>query len=652
MQRVEYKDYLDKVYGCWIGKCVAGTIGAPYEGAKELFDFEYDPEIIADMLPNDDLDLQVLWLAVLEEKGVRFTSDDLADAFLNRCPYGPGEYAYFKKNYARGIHPPLSGSFNNRYYVEGMGCPIRSEIWGCIAPGNPALAAEISAKDGVMDHAGNSVYAEQFLAALEAAAFFESDLDTLVDIGLAQIPRDSKTHRLITDVRNWCKASQDWRYVRVQVIGKYGHPDCTNMPQNIGITLLALYFGGMDIIETSMIALNCGFDTDCTCSTAGAIIGLIQGAEHMESKHGFGDPGFKLGVDAPRRSDRIRDLAEDTCLMGLHFAEHLNKEVAITNAPPAPEIDLPPVPPVIVSVEYAGVPAIGIGDTKRITVRFANTTARPLPGKASLSIPDGWTADSLNADIVVPAGGIASWDVAITVPADIDVLQEKNLMQATFSANGIEPVEYQFGLLGASVWKVFGPFWQNVVEMPPLKLKESYYAHIPGGTKDEYADNGRQYHLNVTVDPAREYMTMDEITGKTLVSGDPAKEGALVNCYEDLISVSDLVGFQGPCAVYAVRRMISPEDRKLCIQVGHTDAYKLWINGDLVSERDSIDWWTAENAHIHEFPMRQGVNEIIVKLIRRGAHAGFSLTFTRASSCSPQYYDFASENPTGRAGDR
>src|SRR5512133_163374 len=120
MRHIEYKDYLDKVYGCWIGKGVAGTIGAPYEGAKELMDLEYDPSIIENMLPNDDLDLQVLWLAVLEEKGVRFTSDDLADAFLNRCKYGPGEYAYFKKNYARGIHPPVSGSFNNRYYCEGM----------------------------------------------------------------------------------------------------------------------------------------------------------------------------------------------------------------------------------------------------------------------------------------------------------------------------------------------------------------------------------------------------------------------------------------------------------------------------------------------------------------------------------------------------
>jgi hypothetical protein len=29
MQRIEYKDYLDKVYGCWIGKCVGWLLHVP-----------------------------------------------------------------------------------------------------------------------------------------------------------------------------------------------------------------------------------------------------------------------------------------------------------------------------------------------------------------------------------------------------------------------------------------------------------------------------------------------------------------------------------------------------------------------------------------------------------------------------------------------
>jgi len=57
MKRLDYREYLDKTLGCWLGKSVAGTIGAPYEGAKELLNVEYTPELIEQMLPNDDLDL-------------------------------------------------------------------------------------------------------------------------------------------------------------------------------------------------------------------------------------------------------------------------------------------------------------------------------------------------------------------------------------------------------------------------------------------------------------------------------------------------------------------------------------------------------------------------------------------------------------------
>ena len=54
---LDYTRYLDKVYGCWLGKCIVGTVGAPYEGMKQLLHLEFDEKMIAAMLPNDDRDL-------------------------------------------------------------------------------------------------------------------------------------------------------------------------------------------------------------------------------------------------------------------------------------------------------------------------------------------------------------------------------------------------------------------------------------------------------------------------------------------------------------------------------------------------------------------------------------------------------------------
>ena len=96
---LSYREYFDKVYGCWLGKCISGNIGAPYEGMKQYLSLSYSPKYLDEILPNDDLDLQVLWLEVLRKKGEKFTSDDLADIFASNCEYAPGEYAFFKKNF-------------------------------------------------------------------------------------------------------------------------------------------------------------------------------------------------------------------------------------------------------------------------------------------------------------------------------------------------------------------------------------------------------------------------------------------------------------------------------------------------------------------------------------------------------------------------
>jgi len=644
MKRIPYEEYLDKTYGCWIGKCVAGTIGGPHEGAKELFDFKFTREMIEKMLPNDDLDLQVLWLSVLEEKGIAFTEDDLADAFLNRCPYAPGEYAFFKKNYARGIHPPESGRYNNRYYINGMGCPIRSEIWACISPGNPGMAAYLASKDGVLDHAGDSVFAEQFLAAIEAAAFLDNNLEKLVDIGLGVIPGNSKTAAVIRHVRDWCRESDDWRYVRSRVLREYGHPDCTNMYQNIGITLLALLLGKKDFIETTMIAVNCGFDTDCTCATAGAILGIIHGAEKLMQDYDLGEQKFSLSVDAPRRSDSVRDLAEDTCFMGLYFARHLNRKAYIFEGPPTPQITLPAKPSVKISVDYQGDPAIGIGDTRKIRMVLENCTEKPLHGELAIESPEGWQVDNVRKAVALPAGRIFYRDVNIHVPADIPVLNETNLFDVRFVPRDGEITAYRFGFVGALVWKVFGPFWRNNVELPPLKEGESYHKYVSGSTKDEYADNVRTYHLNTRVDLDREYMTLDEIVDSTQPVGS-VKEARIVNFYEDLISMGDAVGFQGPCSIYMTRRLISPEDREVAVLVGHTDAYRLWINGEMISRSDDVDWWTGENQHIHGVSLSKGENVVIVQLFRRSQDAKFSLFFTKGGACTEHFTDFASANP-------
>ena len=64
--------FRDKVMGCWLGKNAGGTLGTPVEqawGTEEMFDLWWYPELRSGGLPNDDLEMQLVWLAALRSRG-------------------------------------------------------------------------------------------------------------------------------------------------------------------------------------------------------------------------------------------------------------------------------------------------------------------------------------------------------------------------------------------------------------------------------------------------------------------------------------------------------------------------------------------------------------------------------------------------------
>lgn len=334
MRKIEYNEFLDKVHGCWYGKCLGGAAGAPVEGIKKLIDVKDFTDIYNPDLPNDDLDLQLLWLDVLENKGTIIDSCDLADAWVEKCWYPFSEYGYFLKNYMRGIKPPYSGIINNSFFKEGMGCPIRSEIWGIISAGNPELAAQYAYIDATLDHADNSVWAEQFLAAAEAEAFFETDIDKIIAVAMKAIPEDSKLKRAFDLVIEMYESGEDWKKVRKSVLEKYSHPDFTNVVQNLAFVMIALLYGDTDMRKTINIALQCGYDTDCTCASAASVVGIINGYDALLDTNNLINDYYVCGVDVVRPSDSIRQLAEDTAKLALKTP---NYDLEIVNAPFAAE---------------------------------------------------------------------------------------------------------------------------------------------------------------------------------------------------------------------------------------------------------------------------------------------------------------------------
>lgn len=270
------QNYRKKVIGCWLGKAVGGTLGQPYEGSDGPLDLTYYNPVPTDMIPNDDLDLQVLWACILDNMKTPVVDHEiLADAWLNHVDFPWDEYGVAIRNLRNGITAPYSGSYDN-WFKDGLGAAIRSEIWACLAPGEPELAAKYAYEDACVDHAGDGIYAEQFLAALESAAFFENDIKKLLEVGLSAIPVESHLSLAIKDTIKWCNESTDWLLIRQQILDKWGNENFTDAVMNIPFAVMALLLGKGDFSKTICLSVNCGRDADCTTATVGAILGIIN----------------------------------------------------------------------------------------------------------------------------------------------------------------------------------------------------------------------------------------------------------------------------------------------------------------------------------------------------------------------------------------
>jgi len=649
MKTIPYEVYFDKVYGCFLGKCVGGTAGGPAEGRKELLDAPLNEDLLHTALPNDDLDLQILWLELLEDKGIHITARDMADEFYHKVPYGPGEYGFFKKNYGRGIYPPVSGRYNNRYYKNGMGCPIRSEIWACLFPGAPEYTFSYVEKDGSLDHEHDSIQAEYFLASVEADAFFESDLLVLLKNGIARMEPDTKIQNVLRDTIRWYEEGHEWKYTRGMILRHYGHSDCTNLYQNMGFTLLSLLYGAGDMRETIRLGLACGYDTDCICATAASILGILRGAQKMLTDDGLTDTGLCIEVHTRRRKGSIRDLAKDVCAAGMSMADAYETEIRITDRPEFIPLKTEYCPALFTAeAQYEGDPVLLYGKETHLTLKITANADAPA-AVLTLDVPEGLTVFIGSDQARLPTHTALlslQQDEYILLPLTVCVtegvkrLAQKNIFTVTIESNG-DVFTDTFGLVGGDIWYRYGPFLMNNKDLSFVPPHEKYGAHIPLLPGENRYDVLRDFHLSNFADIHREFVP--ETLPFTAIAQDGRAECVpeRICLSEDLFDLADIQSFEGPHTDYLVRYFESPEERTLELAVGHTAPFKLWLNGEYIGGCENSAWWTCENKHF-TVTFRKGENIMILKCAQPSDSAKYSVIPRLLNGRWRQWEDFVS----------
>ncbi len=421
---LNYEEYRDKVRGCWLGKNIGGTLGCPMEGRSETnqVDF-YVHKLDGAPLPNDDLDLQLLWLVAAERHGIyHLTPQILGEYWISNIPAPWNEYNVCCFNIANGFYPPLSGSCNNDAWKASNGAWIRSEIWACIFPGNPDEAIRFAYMDDCADHTGDGIYAEMFTAALESAAFVVGDLRKLIEIGLSKIPGDCRIARSVKLVCQAYDRGDDWLAAREAVVADSADLGWFQAPGNVAFAVIGLLYGEGDFGKSVCRAVNCGDDTDCTAATVGAILGIIDGAKGIPERWiepiGTGIKNIALNIfgwpQALELPADIDELSERTMLQA-ESARLQNPRLVGFSAGPTQVDDawlqnltdpktaqaiwaFPPyeqryvLPFGEIAIDYRDGVEIASGAPKRITVKIGPTTVATTEVSCRWLLPEGWTA--------------------------------------------------------------------------------------------------------------------------------------------------------------------------------------------------------------------------------------------------------------------
>ena len=301
-------NYLDKVYAGWLGKTAGIRLGAPIEGfTSDRIDHLYGmlddyPVKYKRFAADDDSNGPFFFLRALEDCGnpQQMTSQDVAKALLN---YAPWEHGFFwwggygvstehtaYLNLRSGIPAPRSGSIEQNGFTvaEQIGGQIFVDSWGLVAPGNPALAADLARRASQVTHDGNAVYGGMFVAACISLAFVRDDIRAVVQEALGFIPDSCEYACVARDVMAFHAAHpEDWRACLRYVQAHYGYdkyPGACHVIPNGAIVVLALLYGEGDYTKTICICASCGWDTDCNAGNVGTIVGVLVGTEGIADK--------------------------------------------------------------------------------------------------------------------------------------------------------------------------------------------------------------------------------------------------------------------------------------------------------------------------------------------------------------------------------
>ena len=345
LSRSEYKE---KLYGFWLGQCIANWTGLVTEmdkigniGDIKTGDFytmedwgkpdqpniwSKDPSDLSATIDfvfagetdiwgsDDDTDLEYMYQYLHSVNNTSILSgEQIRDGWLRHIKKEEENYLWVSNQMAfdlmqKGIIPPETSLPEYNPHYEMIDAQLTTEIFGLFAPGRPDIALEIAKLPIRVTARFESEWIAKFYVIMHSLASYrtghlsiKNKLRWMANEARKILPNNSYPAKMYDFVMMCYQEGIAWEDTRDMIYEKYqvnqedGYDitsrnlhcnGCFAAGINFAASIISLLYGEGDIKKTIKVGTLCGWDSDNPTATWGGLLGFMLGKKGIETAFG------------------------------------------------------------------------------------------------------------------------------------------------------------------------------------------------------------------------------------------------------------------------------------------------------------------------------------------------------------------------------
>ena len=313
---ISEKELHDKISGFWLGQLVGNFYGLPFETnfiddpvpflVDRIYTYADDEDIninrndwrgfipifmasVGGAISDDDTDIEFVTLLAVEKYGLDITYPEITEMWkkhINRRIWVANRTARYLMS--KGLVAPETGRKENNKNWFQIDPQLVHEIWSAFYPGMTKKAGERALWGARITNDDWGTHPTIAYGVMISAAFFEKDVEKLVQMAIEAVPDEGPFAEGIRDVVKWHKENDDWRDTRKKIHDKYYRykkgsyeAPVSNVSSLINglVGIMAILYGEGDFMKTVGIAVSAGYDCDNQAATCAGLIGAMHGTK-------------------------------------------------------------------------------------------------------------------------------------------------------------------------------------------------------------------------------------------------------------------------------------------------------------------------------------------------------------------------------------